>query len=234
MAYCQANPPKSSIFVYSKNFHRGVVGLVATKLCQEYGLPAFVGSLDEQEGSIVGSARMPEGRGLNALDAMCTAQDALDQFGGHAVAAGFELPLAKAELFREKLESFFANRAVVSEPRVWFYDADATLAELSPQFMSWYEGLSPFGAQFSAPIFCLRRVRLNQVKELKGGHYRLTLGEGSLTRTALWFSPPKGHPGLDLVAKPGSVMDVLVEPQWNYFNGSKSLQFLVSDLRATC
>jgi single-stranded-DNA-specific exonuclease len=234
VAYLNANPPRSSIFVYSKNFHRGVVGLVATKLCQEFGPPAFVGSLDEIDGSIVGSARMPEGRGLNALDAMCTAQDALDQFGGHAVAAGFELPVAKAELFREKLEAYFSGRSVEASPRIWLYDTEATLADLSPQFMSWYEGLSPFGAQFSAPIFCVRRVRLNQVRELKGGHFRLTLGDGPIARTALWFSPPKGHPGLQLVAQPGALVDALVEPQWNYFNGQKSLQFLVSDLRSTC
>lgn len=233
-AYLKEHPPTSSIFVYSKNFHRGVVGLVATRLCQEYGLPAFVGSLDETEGSIVGSVRIPEGRGLNALDAMCSAQDALDQFGGHAVAAGFELKVAHAELFRERLEAYFADRSVVAEPRVWYYDAEATLAELSPQFMSWYEGLSPFGAQFSAPIFCIRRVRLSQVKELRGGHYRLTLGDGTIARTALWFSPPKGHPGLEAIAQPGALVDVLVEPQWNYFNGQKSLQFLVSDLRPTC
>lgn len=230
VAYLQANPPRSSIFVYSKNFHRGVVGLVATKLCQEYGLPAFVGSLDETDGQIVGSVRMPEGRGLNALDAMCSAQDALTQFGGHAVAAGFELQVQNAELFRERLEQFFSGRAVTAEPRVWFYDAVASLTDLSPQFMNWYEGLSPFGAQFSAPIFCVQRVRLQQVRELKGGHFRLVLADGSITRTALWFSPPKGHAPLE----PGAVVDVLVEPQWNYFNGQKSLQFLVSDLRLTC
>ena len=232
-ALVKANPSKSSIFVYSKNFHRGVVGLVATRLCQEFGLPAFVGSLDEVEGTIVGSARMPEGRGLNALDAMGTAQEAVTQFGGHAVAAGFELPLQNADLFREKLESFFASKSVVSEPRVWLYDAEATLADLSPTFMNWYEGLSPFGAQFSAPIFCVKGVRLNQVRELKGGHFRLTLGDGPIARTALWFSPPKGHPGLTIVQAPAFsvTVDVLVEPQWNYFNGQKSLQFLVSDLR---
>ncbi len=233
VAFVKANPPKSSIFVYSKNFHRGVVGLVATKLCQEFGLPAFVGSLDDVDGQIVGSARMPEGRGLNALDAMCTAQDALDQFGGHAVAAGFELKREHAELFRERLETFFSKKLVQAEPRVWFFDAEATLADLSPAFMGWHEILSPFGAQFSAPIFCVKGVKLNQVKELKGGHFRLTLGDGPITRTALWFSPPKGHPGLNALQALGTV-DVLVEPQWNYFNGQKNLQFLVSDLRPSC
>ena len=231
----RANPKKSSIFVYSKNFHRGVVGLVATKLCQEFGLPAFVGSLIEESGQIVGSARMPEGRGLNALDAMSTANDELDQFGGHAVAAGFELELKHAKAFGEKLETFFSGKAVEAASRIWLYDAEATLAELSPQFMQWYEVLSPFGAQFSAPVFCIKGVKLSKVKELKGGHYRLTLGDASISRTALWFSPPKGHPGIEVVKSPGSArVDVLVEPQWNYFNGQRSLQFLVSDLRGAC
>lgn len=231
-ALLKLHPPKSSIFVYSKNFHRGVVGLVATKLCQEFGLPAFVGSLDEQDGQIVGSVRMPEGRGLSALDAMGAAKDALDQFGGHAVAAGFELKVQNADIFREKLETHFAGKLVQAEPRVWLYDAEATLDELGPPFMSWYERLSPFGAQFSIPIFCLKGVRLNQVKELKGGHFRLTLGDGAISRTALWFSPAKGHPGLAALSSSGRV-DVLVEPQWNYFNGQKNLQFLVSDLRSS-
>lgn len=231
MAQLEKNPPSSAIFVYSKNFHRGVVGLVATKLCQEFGLPTFVGSLSDDDGIIVGSARMPEGRGLNALDAMCSAQDALDQFGGHAVAAGFELKQANAELFKTKLEEFFAGRSVSAEPRVWLYDAEASLSDLNPTFMSWYEHLSPFGAQFAPPVFCLKNTQLQQVRELKGGHFRLTLVEGPLSRIALWFAPPKNHPVLEKGLAAGRSFDALVEPQWNYFNGQKSLQLLIQDLR---
>jgi single-stranded-DNA-specific exonuclease len=233
LAYCKEHKPISSIFVYSKNFHRGVVGLVATKLCQEYGLPAFVGSLDEEAGQIVGSARMPDGRGLNALDAMATANDALEQFGGHAVAAGFELKIENAEKFRLKLEEFFAAKAVQVEPRTWLYDAEATLDDLNPAFMGWYEHLSPFGAQFAAPVFCLKNTRIQAIKPLKGGHYRLTLAEGSQTRVALWFSPPKGHAVLDRIAGGDTQarLDALVEPQWNYFNGQRTLQLLIQDLR---
>lgn len=231
LAKLRENPPSSAIFVYSKNFHRGVVGLVATKLTQEYGLPTFVGSLTEENGSIVGSARMPDGRGLNALDAMATAQDVLHQFGGHAAAAGFELQVENAEAFKERLEAFFSKRLVTSEPRVWVYDAEATLADLNPAFMSWYEHLSPFGAQFAPPVFCLKDVKLSQLKELKGGHVRLTLAEGTITRVALWFSPAKNHPAIERGLVSGQRFDALVEPQWNYFNGQKSLQLLVQDLR---
>ncbi|RYZ74139.1 MAG: single-stranded-DNA-specific exonuclease RecJ, partial [Proteobacteria bacterium] len=234
LALVQAEPIGSSIFVYSKNFHRGVIGLVATRLCQEFGLPTYVGSLNEEEGMIVGSARMPDGRGLSALDAMEFAGDALKQFGGHAAAAGFELKLENAGPFKQRLEEFFSKKLIQAQSRVWLFDAEATLDELSPSFMTWYEHLSPFGVQFQAPVFCLRGVKITQVKELRGGHYRLTLGDNGITRTALWFSPAKGHPVLSLLSGSGASsgrVDVLVEPQWNYFNGSRSLQFLIQDIR---
>lgn len=250
MEYCKINQPGSSIFVYSKNFHRGVVGLVATKLCQEYGVPTFIGSLDETEGRIVGSARMPEGRGLNVLDAFAAADSGssgrvggiggglLEQFGGHAVAAGFELKVTNAIQFRQEIESYFAAKSVVVEPRVWQYDASASLLDIDASFMNWYEHLSPFGAHFSAPIFCLKGLLLQSVKSLKGGHYRLTLAEGAENRIGLWFSPPKGHRLLDVIqsgfGKSHSSqvnVDALIEPQWNYFNGQKTLQLLIQDLR---
>ncbi len=233
MEYLRKNPPGSSIFVYSSAFHRGVVGLVATKLCQEYGLPTFVGSLSSEDGVIVGSARMPEGRGLNALDAMGAASDALEQFGGHAVAAGFELKVGNAELFRQKLEEFFSKKLVQAEPRTWVYDAEASLDDLNPTFMNWYEHLSPFGAQFAPPVFCVRNVLIQQVRPLKGGHYRLTLAESNqVSRVALWFSPPKDHPLMQGALEDVGRVDALVEPQWNYYSGRRTLQLLVQDLRA--
>lgn len=233
LEHLRRHPPVRSIFVRSENFHRGVVGLVATKLCQEFGLPAFVGALSKESDIIVGSARMPEGSGLSALDAMGAASQWLDQFGGHAMAAGFELKNDNAEHFGAALESYFATRLTEAEPRCWVYDAEARLSDLDPSFMTWYEHLSPFGARFAAPIFCLRNVRLAQVRSLKGGHYRLTLAESSqVTRTALWFSPPKDQALLmDDVANVSAV-DVLVEPQWNYFAGKRTLQLLIQDIRA--
>ena len=236
MEMLRMHPPKSVIFVYSASFHRGVVGLVATKLCQEYGLPTFVGSLSIEDQTIVGSARMPEGRGLNALDAMAAAASALTQFGGHAIAAGFELKLDQAELFEEKLEEFFSERMVQAVERTWFYDAEAALSELNPAFMGWYEALSPFGAQFAPPVFFVRDLLIRQVKPLKGGHYRLLLADSvqtKETRVALWFSPPQGHPLMQSGLRESIRVDALVEPQWNYFNGSRTLQLLVQDLRVS-
>ncbi len=232
----RVHPPKSVIFVYSANFHRGVVGLVATKLCQEYGLPTFVGSLSLEGKTIVGSARMPEGMGINALDAMAAASEALEQFGGHAIAAGFELKLDRAELFAEKLEAFFSDKLVQAEERTWIYDTEASLAELNPAFMGWYEALSPFGAQFAPPVFYVRDLIVRQVRPLKGGHYRLVLADSVLSResrVALWFSPSPSHPLIQNGLREFLRVEALVEPQWNYFNGTRTLQLLVQDLRAS-
>jgi single-stranded-DNA-specific exonuclease len=231
--YLRRHPPHYSIFVSSRNFHRGVVGLVATKLSQEFGLPAFVGSVGE-DGKIVGSARMPEGRGLNALDAMGFSHSALEQFGGHAAAAGFELREENVPLFRDKLNQFFSSLAVQSEPRVWMYDAEASLSELDSEFMAWHEHLAPFGVQFAPPVFLLSGVKISQVRSLKGGHFRLTLGDPTSPGVvALWFSPPQEHPAVELMAagKADQLVDLLVEPQWNYFGGKKTVQLLVQDLR---
>lgn len=227
--YVKANPPTSCIFVYSRNFHRGVVGLVATKLCQEFKLPAFVGSVGPN-GQIVGSVRIPDATGLSALEAMEYAQDELIQFGGHAAAAGFELKEETAEGFRAKLTEHFDKKKLEPSARCWFFDCEADLGDLNPVFMNWYEHLSPFGTQNAPPVFCIRNIRVSQVKELKGGHYRLTFTDSAqITRNAIWFSPPKGHPAAKNL-KPGMQVSVLVEPQWNYFNGSKTLQLLVQDL----
>ncbi len=232
LAYLKQNPPQHAIFIWSRNFHRGVVGLVATKLSQEFKLPTFVGSLGES-GQIVGSARMPDGFPCNLLEAMEAATAHLLQFGGHAVAAGFELKAEQALNFRTALETYFAEKLVQREPRFWLYDAESTLTDLNPDFMTWYEHLSPFGAQFAAPVFMLHNIMISQVKVLKGDHLRLTFSESALqSRAAIWFAPPKSHgllsgKGLQL----GLHVDALVEPQWNYFNGRRTLQLLVQDLR---
>jgi single-stranded-DNA-specific exonuclease len=227
--FCKANPPEGCIWIYSKNFHRGVVGLVATKLSQEYKLPTFIGSLEES-GQIVGSVRLPDALGINALDAMEAAGDSLIQFGGHAVAAGFELREDTAQEFGQKLRNFFKTAALTKQGRTWVFDAEAGLPELNEPFMNWYDHLGPFGAHVPAPVICVRGVRLSQIKTMKGGHLRLTFWDQGVTKTGIWFSPPADHPvlvGLEL----NSTLDLLVEPQWNYYGGSKSIQLLVQDIK---
>jgi single-stranded-DNA-specific exonuclease len=225
-------PPQGAIVIASEKFHRGVVGLVATKQSQRHGLPAFVASIEGEAGSVVGSARVPQGMSLSLLDALTSASNYLDQFGGHAVAAGFEARLATFEDFRRTLERWFLEHAGESGAdgtlTTLKYDASCSLADLNAGFMAWHDHMGPFGAHAPVPVFRFDHCLVSQVRVLKGGHLRLKLVQsGAQAVQAIWFSPPEG-------AEPrqGEYVSVLAEVQWNHFQGMRTIQLLVTDLLA--
>lgn len=227
-------PPNGVIAIASEKFHRGVVGLVATKLSQRFGLPAFIGSIEGESGSIVGSARVPNGLRANLLEAMSKASDHLDQFGGHAMAAGFEAKRSQFENFRMALESWATELRSEEElgGHIVEYDATCSLSELTPSFMNWYEHMGPYGSQVPVPQFLFRDCLISHAKVLKGGHLRLRIAQlGSPAIQAIWFSPPVRGEANDLLLLHGRRVDVIGEVQWNHYQGSRTIQLLVSDVK---
>lgn len=225
---------KHFIWVYSPEFHQGVVGLVATKLSQKFNLPAFVGAQNEQ-GTIVGSGRAPAGARLNLLEALEYGSSHLLRFGGHAPAAGFELSVAQAQGFEESLREYFETNSPMQNSLVASLPADGRDdgSQIDEEFMRWYESLGPFGVQFEVPNYWIHSLKIVEVKKLKGGHLRFALS----TRTgrklsAIWFSPPVDHPLAEETSLPfNQSVELLVEPQWNFYNGRRSIQLLVKDAR---
>ncbi|MGZ3768613.1 MAG: single-stranded-DNA-specific exonuclease RecJ [Bdellovibrio sp.] len=224
-------PHKDFVFVASKNFHRGVVGLIATKLTQVYNKPAFVGSLGE-DGIIVGSARLPQGQEACLVEAMSSAQEFLSRFGGHSAAAGFEIAENKIPSFVDKLSLHFSDLREKPKPLEIFYDVDARLVEVSDTLMKWYDFVGPFGTGFSIPLILFSNVQVLSKRDLKGGHLRLKIAdpEGKFSSEALLFTPTPRQ--LACLQEVPGYYDVLGELQWNYFAGQKSTQVLIRDLRA--
>lgn len=222
-------PHADFVFVSSKNFHRGVVGLIATKLSGQYGLPAFVGS-ETEDGLIVGSARRPDSKSINLVEALASAEGALNRSGGHSAAAGFELNATNKEALVEKLRSYFEQNTGTGNEVTQIYDTEAELDEFTPDFMHWYENLSPFGTGFEAPLFRVINLMVDSVRELKGGHLRLGLKSKSGAKAqGLLFGPSSRHDFLKKNIK-GVTVEALGEPQWNYYEGNKSIQFLIKDI----
>lgn len=220
-------PPKGAIVIASEKFHRGVLGLVATRFSQRYGLPAFVGAIEGEAGSIVGSSRVPNGTQINLLDAMNAATDCLDQFGGHAVAAGFEAKRERFEEFRSIVENWYLKQGETPKEPTLEYDAVSQFSELNSTFMIWHEHLGPFGAQAPIPLFKFEDCLVAQVRTLKGGHLRLKLAQpGAESMQGIWFSPPPG-------AEPmvGTRVSVIAEIQWNHYQGLKSIQLMIQDVK---
>ncbi|WP_413587386.1 single-stranded-DNA-specific exonuclease RecJ [Bdellovibrio sp. HCB274] len=224
-------PHKDFVFVASSSFHRGVVGLIATKLTQVYNKPAFVGSIGD-DGMIVGSARLPQGQDACLVEAMGTAAELMSRFGGHSAAAGFEIAETKVSQFVQKLDSHFSDLREKPKPLEIFYDVKASLPEVSTNLMKWYDFVGPFGAGFAIPLIHFANIQVLSKRELKGGHLRLKLfdPDTNATMEALLFTPtPRQVETLHNV--PG-FYDILGELQWNYFAGQKTIQILVRDLKA--
>lgn len=224
-------PYQDFVFVVSRNFHRGVVGLIATKLTQVYNKPAFVGSLGE-DGMIVGSARLPQGQEACLVEAMSSAQDFLSRFGGHSAAAGFEIAETKVSHFVDKLANHFSDLREKPKPLEIFYDVDARLDEVSESLMKWHDFVGPFGSGFSIPLILFSGVQVLSKRELKGGHFRLKVSdrEGKFSSEALLFTPTPRQ--IDSLQNLPGYYDILGELQWNYFAGQKTTQVLIRDLRA--
>jgi single-stranded-DNA-specific exonuclease len=219
------------VWAWSDSYHQGVVGLVATKLAQKFNVPAFVGCVKE-DGSIVGSSRLAGDESLSLLEVLDHGKEVLEKFGGHAPAAGFELRSDHAERFEEALKSFFADSKKAVEDRPFEFDAEAEGHEINPSFMRWYESLGPFGQDFEVPIFRINKLKLKAVKDLRGGHKKLTLMPemGGIQYEGMWFSPPESHPALESLTS-GYHFDVLAQPEWNYYMGQRRLQLLLKDIR---
>ncbi|MDG0816340.1 single-stranded-DNA-specific exonuclease RecJ [Bdellovibrio svalbardensis] len=224
-------PHKDFVFVASKSFHRGVVGLIATKLTQVFNKPAFVGSLGD-DGMIVGSARLPQGQEACLVQAMGSAAELMSRFGGHSAAAGFEIAETKVPMFIDKLAEHFEELREKPKPLEVYYDIEAKLPEVSSGLMKWYDFVGPFGAGFTVPLLHFSNIEILSKRELKGGHLRLKLAdpETHVSMEALLFTPtPRQIETLQAV--PG-FYNILGELQWNYFAGQKTIQILIRDLKA--
>lgn len=217
------------VFVSSEFFHRGVVGLIATKLSQTFNRPAFVGS-QNSEGMIVGSGRTPAGSEVSLVSALSFAEKKLNRFGGHAAAAGFELHQQNQEHVIADLKRYFQELKTHHQPLEIEFETTAELNEIEAQAMKWYDFLGPFGVGFHVPIVRLKPVYLQSKKELKGGHLKLSLSNAERSQfiDALLFSPTQKI--VDQI-QVGSDYEVLTELQWNYFRNNKTIQLLIKDLK---
>jgi single-stranded-DNA-specific exonuclease len=213
------------VFIHSGDFHPGVISLVASDLMKEYNMPAFVGAV-HADGKIIGSARAPD-KSFHLQEMLKAASEALVKFGGHQLAAGFELTTQSADKLRELMTTYFVEKKSADaniELAPVLYDAEVSLSDLNDEFMTWLENLGPYGMQFDPPKLLIRGMKVKSCRKIKGSFLKYVLEKSGKVIEAPWFSGAIEIPE-------GNQVDVLFEPQYNSFAGRKSIQAFVQDMK---
>jgi single-stranded-DNA-specific exonuclease len=213
------------VFLCSHEFHPGVISLIASDLMNRFQVPAFIGSVIDGE-RIVGSARSPH-QGKHLQSVLEAVSSNLEKFGGHALAAGFEMHADQRAEMTEKLNGYFKNLNQDSEETNTLfshYDLEISPNEMNDQLIKWLDAMGPYGIQFEAPIFLSSKMEIKKVQTLKGMYLKYTLTKDGYSFEAPWFKGAKSFPV-------GAKVDILFDPQMNDFRGQSRVQLLLHDMR---
>ena len=217
-----------STVVFSKNWHKGVVGIVASRLVERHYRPTVV--LTESNGKAVGSARSV--RGFDVYEAVSACSDLLEQFGGHMYAAGLTMPLENVQAFRERFEA--AVRTMIQpEQRVPEEDVDLELRldAIDDGLLRVVRHMAPYGPGNMRPVFLGRGVVDTGSARLVGEHHlKMRIAHSDDLRRSFDAIAFKQAHWLDLVksGQPFSVLYAIEDHEWQ---GRVSTQLNIKDIK---
>ena len=146
---------RKSIVIYNKDWHKGIIGIVASRLTELYYKPSVVLTLTN--GLATGSSRSVQG--FDVYKAVDSARDILENFGGHAYAVGLSLKEENIPEFTRRFEQYVAEHIQPEQLRPMLdIDAYLTFSEITPAFVNTLRRFNPFGPGNSKPVFCTRNV----------------------------------------------------------------------------
>lgn len=215
-----------AIILAGENWHQGVIGIVASRLVEQYHLPTFMVCLENGKGK--GSCRSAGGFNLFAALERCA--DLLETFGGHEQAAGFTILPERLPEFRARIlamaAAFPPDQTTNSELLIDVRLPGSHLLTL-PNVEA-LQQMEPFGAGNPRPTFLLERMEVVSFTGVGGRrHTRIQLARDGNRFDAIFFSATAREAGL----RPGAFVDVAFYPQINDFRGNRTVQLLVTDLR---
>jgi single-stranded-DNA-specific exonuclease len=220
-----AQAQKRSTVLFQKHWHKGVVGIVASRVIEHHYKPTII--LTENDGVLTGSARSV--KGFNLHEAIYACREHLTAFGGHFAAAGISLLPENLESFRNKFEDVVSStinpNSLVPEISI---DAEIELSDIQPTLYRIIQQMEPYGPENSRPVFCCRRVRDSGLSKLaKEHHIRFELIKGLSRINGIGFNLAR-H--INLV-KSGEPFDLVFTIDENHWKNQTHLQVQVIDIK---
>lgn len=216
-----------STVVYSPDWHKGVLGIVASRLIERYYRPTLVLSGGEND-EISGSARSVKGFDIYEIIDNCS--DLLLRYGGHRYAAGLTMPKENLPIFKEKFESLVKAkiRPIQRKPSLEI-DTEIQFSQITPKFLRILEQMNPFGPENMTPVFLTKDLIGGNIWEMgkDGKHLRLTLMDSQHIKfPAVAFNFGKSSQDFQY-----RKFDAVYAIKENFWKGRKYLQFEIKDIR---
>ena len=220
--------PPEAIVLADESWHQGVVGIVASRIAEEYACPTFLICLDGEHGK----ASSRSHGGFNLFASLSALSPLLESYGGHELAAGFTISRANIPEFRRQICALAAQYYTDDVPRT-VLDVDCAVSQelLTLHNVDSLQMLEPCGNGCPKPVLMMKNLTIDRISMVGGGrHMRLRLCSGHTYLNAIYFS---ANPQTVSI-QPGDLVDVAFTPQVNEFRGTRTVQMNVIDIRPSC
>jgi single-stranded-DNA-specific exonuclease len=218
----QDYPHKKSTLVFSPSWHKGVIGIVASRLIDRFYRPTIV--LTSSGDLLAGSARSIPGFNIHAALEKCS--ELLVSYGGHYFAAGMTLLPENLDAFRKRFESVVEDEMtddmLIPELHI---DGELALKDITPSFYNIISQMEPFGPDNPRPLFCIRNLNNAGCKIVKEEHVRFELSQDGLQISGIAFNMAESFRKLQNPSR----LDVVCTLDENNYRGHTSIQLKIID-----
>ena len=223
----QGNTPEA-IVLADESWHQGVVGIVASRIAEEFCCPTFLICLDGEHGK----ASSRSYGGFNLFTALTALSPLLESYGGHELAAGFTITRQNIDPFRSQICGLAANYYTTDTPRtVLSIDCAITPELLTIPNLESLDAMEPCGNGCPKPVLMMEGLMVDRLQAVGGGkHLRLRLRRGRHIINAIYFSVTAQTASVCQ----GDLVDVAFVPQINEFREERTVQMNVLDIRPSC
>lgn len=227
----EKNPEIAMIFASSKEWHKGLVGLVASRLTEKFHRPSCILSIDENNATATGSLRSISGVDIGQAVQKARDKGLIVKGGGHAMAAGLTLELNRYDevvaFFNNMLQTHVAERRAKMGLEI---DGALTANSVTPNFMDQLERAGPFGAGNPTPRFVLPSHKVKFSKVVGDSHVKCTLEASDQSRiNAIAFRALDTELGNLLLDRSGSSLHIVGQLRRNHWNGRESIEMTIED-----
>lgn len=217
---------KKTTVLYKDDWHKGVIGIVASKCIEHFHRPTII--LTQSNGKATGSARSVKGFDIHEAIGACS--ELLEQFGGHKYAAGLTLLPSNIKAFQDKFEEVVSS--TISEDQLIptiLIDEEIDLGIISESYLNIIRQMEPFGPGNMKPTFVCRNLKATKLQLLKNLHLKMSVynEEDGVVLPAIGFNMPEFY---DLL-KEEPYFDMAYSIEENAFRGNKTIQLHIKDIK---